>query len=419
MSKALKVFITYSHKNTKAKDQLITRLGLLKREGIIDIWHDNEILPGDKWRDAIFNNLADSDLLLYLTSAYSLESENCNKELAAALTAEKKVIPIILEHCDWKSHKLENSQDLSAKGLYLNESESQILGEIQALPARGKPLNEWRPRSKGWESVLEGIREVVDKMQSEVAPVSETFEKELRAESMFQHGNALMLLRQLGMAIKAYSDAIELNPCHADTYNNRGVAYASKGDFDNAIKDHNTAIELNPCQAGFYNSRGVAYVDQEDFDNGIQNYNMAIQLDPHYTEAYYNRGIAYAAKDAVDKAIIDYDAAIKLNPHHAEAYNNRGIAYGKKNKLNNAIQDFNMAIRINPCHTEAYYNRGIAHAHKNDFDNAIADYTIAIKLRPDSDDPYYNRGIAYFNKGEFNNAIHRLYHGDTYQPTPC
>ena len=65
MNKPLKVFITYSHKNTAEKDELITRLALLKREGIISIWHDNEILPGDKWRDAIFYNLADSDLLLY------------------------------------------------------------------------------------------------------------------------------------------------------------------------------------------------------------------------------------------------------------------------------------------------------------------------------------------------------------------
>ena len=363
---------------------MITRLTLLKREGIIDIWYDNEILPGDKWRDAIFSNLVDSDLLLYLTSAYSLESENCNKELAIALKENIRSIPIILEDCDWLNHQL---------------------SDFQALPDKGVPINEWQPESKGWQNVVAGIRRVIDKMQAWTDPSPSISEKELRVETLFGNGNILVMLGQLDDAIRAYSHAIDLNPNHADAYNNRGVAYASKGDFDNAIKDHNTAIKLDPCQAGFYNNRGVAYVDQEDFDNGIQNYNMAIQLDPHYTEAYYNRGIAYAAKDAVDKAIIDYDAAIKLNPHHAEAYNNRGIAYGRKNKLNNAIQDFNMAIRINPCHTEAYYNRGIAHADKNDFDNAIADYTIAIKLRPDSDDPYYNRGNAYFNKGEFNNAI--------------
>ena len=89
MNKPLKIFITYAHKNTAAKYELITRLALLRSEGIIDIWHDNEILPGDKWRDAIFSNLADSDLLLYLTSANSLESENCNKELAGALRLVK------------------------------------------------------------------------------------------------------------------------------------------------------------------------------------------------------------------------------------------------------------------------------------------------------------------------------------------
>ena len=134
MSKPLKVFITYSHKNTKAKDQLITRLRLLKREGIIDIWHDNEILPGDKWRDAIFNNLADSDLLLYLVSANSLDSENCNKELAKALKEDIKVIPIILEHCDWLYHKLSG---------------------FQALPDKGKPLTKWNDESEGWQDVID------------------------------------------------------------------------------------------------------------------------------------------------------------------------------------------------------------------------------------------------------------------------
>ena len=384
MSKSLKVFITYSHENTAEKDKLITRLALLKREGIIDIWHDNEILPGDKWRDAIFTNLDDSDLLLYLVSAHSLASKNCNEELAAALSAEIRVIPIILESCDWSNHQL---------------------SDFQALPDRGKPINEWHPESKGWQNVVDGIRKTINKLQSQMAPSPGISKEELRSELAFQQGNILMMFGQLDMAIKTYSAAIDYNPCNASAYNNRGIAYGNKGDFDNAIKDHNAAIKLNPCESDFYTNRGAAYVDQEDFDNAIQDYNMAIQLDSHSTEAYYNRGIAYAAKDAVDKAIIDYDAAIKLNPQHAEAYNNRGIAYGRKSKLNNAIQDFNMAIRINPRHIEAYYNRGIAYADKNDFDNAIKDYTITIKLRSDSDEPYYNRGNAYFNKGEFNNAI--------------
>ena len=214
MDQPLKIFITYSHKNTEAKDELITRLALLKREGIISIWHDNEIVPGDKWRDSIFNNLADSDLLLYLTSAYSLESENCNKELAAALSAEISVIPIILENCDWLNHQL---------------------SDFQALPDRGMPINEWQPESKGWQSVVNGIRNTIVKLLYQTDSSSEISKGELSSELMFQHGNFLMMLEQLDIAIEAYSRAIDLNPCNANAYNNRGVAYGSKGDFDNAI----------------------------------------------------------------------------------------------------------------------------------------------------------------------------------------
>ena len=149
MKKGLKIFITYAHKNSDAKDELITSLDVLKQNGLIDIWHDNEILHGDKWRDEIFNNLADSDILLYLTCRYSLASENCNKELTAALKPNIRVIPIILEHCDWKNHQL---------------------SEFQALPDKGKPIydiNEWNAESKGWQNVVDGIREVINRVWSQ------------------------------------------------------------------------------------------------------------------------------------------------------------------------------------------------------------------------------------------------------------
>ena len=38
------------------------------------------------------------------------------------------------------------------------------------------------------------------------------------------------------MAIEAYSDAIKLNPHHADAYSNRGLALNMKGEHNLAIK---------------------------------------------------------------------------------------------------------------------------------------------------------------------------------------
>ena len=107
MGKMLKIFITYARKDKEAKDKLITSLAVLKRQGLIEIWHDNEMYGGDRWQDEFFfKHLPSSDLLLYLVSADSLASENCYKELEIALEKEIRVIPIIFADCDWKNDQL-------------------------------------------------------------------------------------------------------------------------------------------------------------------------------------------------------------------------------------------------------------------------------------------------------------------------
>ena len=55
------------------------------------------MLASDKWNETIYKNLAESDILLYLVSRYSLASKNCNKELAEALQKGKKSFPSYLK----------------------------------------------------------------------------------------------------------------------------------------------------------------------------------------------------------------------------------------------------------------------------------------------------------------------------------
>lgn len=386
MSKGLKVFITYAHRNTTAKDMLITYLAVMKQNGLIRVWHDNEILPGDRWRDAIFSNLADSDILLYLTSAYSLASENCNKELAAKLNSKIRVIPIILEHCDWQHHQL---------------------SEFQALPDKGKPINEWDPESKGWQNVVNGVRKVVEEMQSRVKPSPRITEEEIEilADLALQRGNFAMMLEQMGEAVATYSRAIELGPNNAAAYNNRGVAYAKNGAFGSAIKNFNKAINLKPNYEKAYSNRGNAYGELLKFGQAITDISRAIDLNPKYATAYCNRGRIHHKKRELDRAMQDLDKATKLDPFLAEAYNNRGAVYLSRRKYSRAIQDFNKAIGLSPKHAEAYNNRGTAFAQRRDFDSAIADFNVAIKYKPRDAQCYSNRGMAHYENGKNDLAI--------------
>ena len=384
MNTPLKVFITYSHKDLQQNAELKTRLAVMENEGKITLWDDNEILPGDEWYKDISTNLDSSDILLYLVSAASLASKNCNKELAGALEINIRVIPIILENCDWENHQLSC---------------------FEVLPHKGKPISKWDHESDGWQNVVDGIRKVVDKIQSQAKSPAGTSEKELLTELAFQHGNVLMMLGQIDKAIGAYSHVITLNPNNAAAYYNRGAAYSDTSDFDRALSDYTEAIRINPNFAMAYNNRGNAYAKKGDYDRAVENFNKAIDINPDSAIAYTNRGAAYSDTDDFDRAIEDFNKAIRINPNFAMAYNNRGNAYAKKGDYDRAIEDYNTAIKLNPNLAEAYYNRGGAYYNKGAVDRAIEDYTKVIELKPDDTEAYNNRGVAYYNKGDFDRAI--------------
>ena len=151
----------------------------------------------------LLKTFAESDILLYLVSTYSLASENCNKELTEALNANVRVIPIILEHCDWLDHQL---------------------SDFQVLPDKGRPINVWGNENEGWQSIVAGIREVIHQMQNQITPSSDVSQEEVLAELEYERGNFLVLLGKVEAAIKAYSDAIEMDPRYSVAYTNRGCS---------------------------------------------------------------------------------------------------------------------------------------------------------------------------------------------------
>lgn len=89
--------------------------------------------------------------------------------------------------------------------------------------------------------------------------------------------------------VSLWSDAIRQYPQTAFIYNNRGTAYAQKGQDDLALKDFNRSIELDPRSASAYNNRGTIYNKQKRFDLAYEDFSRAIQVDPFYAYGYFNR----------------------------------------------------------------------------------------------------------------------------------
>lgn len=156
-------------------------------------------------------------------------------------------------------------------------------------------------------------------------------------------------------------------------FNNRGLAYDDKGEYDRAIEDFNGAAGLDPTAAETFNNRGVARSHKGDHERAIEDFDQAIKLNPSYAEAYNNRGSSLGDKGLYDRALGDFGRAIQLQPDYAYAYNNRGVIYGETGRYDRAVEDFDAAIRLNPNYAEALNNRGIAKRKMGDLIGGNAD----------------------------------------------
>ena len=100
-------FISYTHADSGFKEQLVRHLAPLQREGLIDLWHDGMLRPGEHLDPAVQAALAASDVVILLVSADFIASAYCyEQEMLRAFARQRdgtaRVIPIILRPCQWK-----------------------------------------------------------------------------------------------------------------------------------------------------------------------------------------------------------------------------------------------------------------------------------------------------------------------------
>jgi len=103
-------------------------------------------------------------------------------------------------------------------------------------------------------------------------------------------------------------------------------------------QEHTAAVQ--------HNERGIALALVGLYEQAVTEFNKAIELDLEYAEAYNNRGNAYWNKGNFDRAIADYDKAIELDPEYAEAYSNRGFVCYLKGELTKAISDLEKCLEL-------------------------------------------------------------------------
>ena len=109
------VFISYSHKDKKWRDELDTQLKPYVRDGSIISWSDQQIAPGSQWFTEIESALANTKVAVLLVTPYFLASDFIHEhELGPLLKqAEQggvKVLWVPIRDSAYKQTALKNYQ---------------------------------------------------------------------------------------------------------------------------------------------------------------------------------------------------------------------------------------------------------------------------------------------------------------------
>ncbi|MCW6027151.1 toll/interleukin-1 receptor domain-containing protein [Stenotrophomonas sp. SRS1] len=167
------VFFSYCHTDEDLRDQLEKQLSMLRRQGIIETWHDRRINAGQEIDKTIDEHINSDEIILLLVSPDFIASDYCyDKEMTRALErhelGEATVIPVILRACDWHHAPF---------------------GKLMATPKDGKPVKKWADIDEAFLDVAQAVRAAArQRAAKQIKPVA--FNKPLAQASPVTAGTA-------------------------------------------------------------------------------------------------------------------------------------------------------------------------------------------------------------------------------------
>jgi len=160
---------------------------------------------------------------------------------------------------------------------------------------------------------------------------------------------------------------------------------------------YSKAIESNPRFTAAFNNRGISYFEKKEYDSAIADFNNVLKLDPHKVITHYYLGNCYLEIRNYELAQNNYSIAIQNGFSDTSVYINRGLCRYKMGNYNSALEDLTIVIKMDSTSVKAFTYRAQCYFAINDYDHAIADYKTLIMLDPQNSTNYYNLGCIYWN----------------------
>jgi tetratricopeptide (TPR) repeat protein len=207
--------------------------------------------------------------------------------------------------------------------------------------------------------------------------------------NLFDWGSELLLHRTLEPAIQVFQSATERYPNSPRLAIGLGIAYYSRGNYDDAVKSLLKAADLSPADPRVYPFLSRAYDSSpSQADEVIARFRRFAEQQPGNARAqFYFAMSLWKGKRAQDPNLdlTQIGALLKksiaLDPSLAEAHLQLGNLYSEQQKYADAIPEYQRALELNSDLADAHYRLGQAYVRIGEKERAQEQIQVYQKLR--------------------------------------
>lgn len=161
-----------------------------------------------------------------------------------------------------------------------------------------------------------------------------------------------------------------------------GLSASKTGDTATAMKAFDEALRLDPKHVKSLINSARLLIDQKKPDEALPRLDHAVMLQPDSSEVQRLFARAYVAQGKVDEAISAYEYAIELNDKDAWSHNNLGLLLFEQGRANEAVAPLSRAVELRKDVAVFSNNLGMALEHTGKFQDAAASYRLALEVEP-------------------------------------
>jgi tetratricopeptide (TPR) repeat protein len=312
----------------------------------------------------------------YLVSETDVKDFQLTKDKITTLTAGIVQAEILDEKWDGKTYYLKAKMSIAPQ---------EVKKFLEGLRENSQKNRELEETKRKVDEALNKIKQLQDERVDgqRLGSKQNEYSKavaELKAKEWIDKGVAFMNAENYESGLRAFNNAVEIDPTNSWAYINKGWALNTLGDYHQALKEFDIAAAIDPKNPWIYVNRGVAYNFLGNYQQGLLDEEKAISLDGTISWAYINRGWAYTGLGNFNQALTDLDKAAQLDPNNSHVYHMRAWVYNGLGNKRKTLEDFETSLKLAPNNSWTHWNIATYYALSGEKEKSISALGKAIRI---------------------------------------